>query len=111
MIIPRGDTSPSFEKRLKNDFGEVIDLSTVNDVLFHMRDENYNTIVDDNQSAGNVVINNEELGEVSYQWQSGDTDTIGTYRAEFVVEFSDGTTRTFPKRDSYIVNVTEEIND
>jgi hypothetical protein len=99
-----------FDKRLKNGRGEVIDLSSVTDVQFHMRDENYNTIVSDNL-AGNVGIIDEATGEVGYEWQSSDTDTIGTYFAEFTVEFSDGTVRTIPARGSYVIQIVDDIND
>jgi len=34
--------------------------------------------------------------EVSYDWQTGDTDTVGDYLAEFVVTYAGGTAGTFP---------------
>lgn len=109
-VISRGDTAPVFQRRLKNELGEVIDLNDVTDVDFHMRDERYESIVDDNLS-GNVQIADADKGEAAYEWQSGDTDAIGTYMAEFVITFSDGTQRTFPQRGSYTIEIMEDIND
>ena len=35
-------------------------------------------------------------GQVSYAWQTNDTSTVGSYRAEVEVTWSDGTLQTFP---------------
>lgn len=108
--IKRGDTAPALNTRLFDRHGEVIDLSSVNDVSFYMRDVNYNTVISDNTAKGVSVVDGIN-GEVEYQWQQGDTDEIGSYAAEFEVEFSDGTIRTFPPIGHYDVEVTEDIND
>lgn len=108
--IHRGDTAPSFRRRLRNDIGETVPLTNAQEVDFHMRSLDYDTTVDDN-TTGNVSIVDGPSGEVQYSWQSGDTDSVGTYRAEFVVTFSDGTIRTFPVGGTYTIIVTEDIND
>ena len=110
FTIKRGDTAPAFDKSLKMSSGEPVDLEGFTEVDFHMRDDDYNTVVDDDTS-GAVVVVIPTSGDVSYQWQSGDTETLGSYKAEFVVTFSDGTTQSFPRYGMYDVEVTEDIDD
>lgn len=108
--IKRGDTNPPFEKRLRNEFGEPIDLSAVADVGFNMRDENYNIIVSDD-TAGSVSILDASTGVVEYDWGASDTTDVGSYKAEFVVDFGADGIRSFPADDHYDIEITEDIND
>lgn len=108
--IKRGDTNPPLAKQLRNAGGEVVPLSNVVEVSFHMRDENYNTIVDDDTN-GNVTIVDAVKGKVKYEWVSGDTSDVGSYKAEFAVDFGSGRIRTFPAGGNYSVEVVEDIND
>ncbi len=109
-FIKRGDTNPPFDKRLRSESGEPEDLSAVDGVSFHLRDENYNTIVSDN-TAGNVAITDAATGVVEYTWQTGDTSDIGSYKAEFVVDFGTDGTRSYPADGHYDIEITEDIND
>lgn len=108
--IHRGDTAPAFRQRLRDDMGDVVSLSSAQEVEFHMRSIDYDITLSDD-TTGNVSIVDAASGEVEYSWQTGDTSTIGTYKAEFVVTFSDGSIRTFPVGNMYTVVVTEDIND
>jgi len=113
-FIKRGDTNPDFEKRLRNEVGEPVDLSSADDVTFIVQDQDYNNIISDNTS-GNVsyILDNEDnkTSRVKYSWQSGDTSTIGTYKGEFVVDFGTDGSRTFPSNGYYTINIVEDIND
>jgi hypothetical protein len=108
--IKRGDTAPAFEKSLNDELGQPVNLDGLTELDFHMRDENYETVVDDD-TTGNVSVENVVSGDVSYQWQSGDTDTLGSYKAEFVVTYDDGTIQSFPRNGMYDIEVTEDIDD
>jgi hypothetical protein len=108
--IKRGDTAPTFDKRLREENGEPVNLTDFQEVDFHMRDDNYNTIVTADTS-NSVSVTLSSSGDVEYAWQSGDTDTLGSYKAEFVVTFSDGTTQSFPRRGMYSIEITEDIDD
>ena len=52
--------------------------------------------------AGNEILKapatviGAEIGRVQYDWQAGDTDATGSFRAEFDVTFSDGSNLTVP---------------
>jgi hypothetical protein len=108
--IHRGDTAPYFDKQLRNERGKIVDISNNTEVEFHMRDADYTVVIDDDTS-GNVSVEGAASGDVRYSWQASDTDTLGTYHAEFVVTFSDGRTRSFPVDGLYEVTVTEDIDD
>ena len=47
-------------------------------------------------------------GKLRYSWQGTDTDTAGTYRAEFEVVIS-GRKQTFPEDGYLVVNVLQDI--
>lgn len=57
-----------------------------------------------------ATINNASAGEVEYRWADGDTDTPGTYFAEWEVLWSDGTTETFPTVLADIVVVHGDLD-
>ena len=108
--IKRGDTNPAFSKRLRTNSGEPIDLSSVVDVGFNLRDENYNVVVSDDTN-GAVTIVDATTGQVEYDWQASDTTDIGSYQAEFVVDFGTDGTRSFPQDDNYHIEIVGDIND
>jgi len=110
QYIKRGDTYPSFEKRLRKETGEPVDLNGVDGVGFNMRDSNYNVIVTDDTN-GRVTVEDADAGVVSYEWQVSDTTDIGSYKAEFVVDFGTDGKRSFPADDHYDIEITEDIND
>jgi len=109
-FIKRGDTKPSFEKRLRSSSGEPEQFTDSDVVSIHIRDENYNVIVSDD-TTGNVNVTDKETGVVEYNWQSGDTSDIGSYKAEFVVDFNSGGSRSYPADGYYDIEITEDIDD
>jgi hypothetical protein len=110
FTIHRGDTAPAFEKNITDSLGHVVDLSSVDEVEFHMEDEFENVVVTDDTS-GNVFITDESAGVVEYEWKSGDTEEVGSYNAEFVVEYSDGTKQSFPYGTEYRIVIIGDIDD
>jgi hypothetical protein len=115
QYIKRGDTHPPFEKRLRNELGEPIDLSEVNGIEFHLRDENYNVVVSDD-TTGRVTNLQKDLQSsptafVEYNWRASDTTEIGSYKAEFVVDFGTDGSRSFPADGNYDIEIVEDIND
>lgn len=47
-----------------------------------------------------------DTGKVEHEWVDGETDTVGDYRVDFVVEFPAGP-RTFPDDDFVYVQINE----
>jgi hypothetical protein len=54
-------------------------------------------------------IVNEATGIVQYNWVADDTDTVGSFQAEFEVTYSDGTIETFPNNGYIRVEITDDI--
>jgi hypothetical protein len=104
FTIKQNDTAPSVEAVLKNSAGSAVDLTgaTVN---FHMKDLSGTVVV-----AAAASVTDDIGGTVQYDWIAADTDTAGTFYAEFEVEYPDGTIETFPNTGSVAVNIVKELN-
>lgn len=104
FYIKRNDTSPAMLASLQDANADAVDLSG-GSVRFHMWPISSQVVKVD----ANAVIVTAQQGEVRYNWQAADTDTIGSYQAEFEVTYSDGTIETFPN-DGYIrVEIIKDI--
>jgi len=96
FYIKQNDTSPSMVATLQDADGDVIVLTGAS-VRFHMR-----TIGSTNATVdAAAVIVDETNGIVRYDWDAADTDTVGSYQAEFEVTYADASIETFPN-DGYI---------
>lgn len=102
--IKQNDTSPSLQATLKDSTQTPVDLTGAT-VMFHMKSVD-GTIKVDSQ----MTITNEAGGVVQYDWQSGDTDTVGTYYVEFEVTYADSSVETFPNNGNRAVSVVRELN-
>jgi len=104
FTIKQNDTSPSIQATLKDASGSAIDLSGAN-VSFHMKPLSGDIKVD-----SSMTITDATNGVVRYDWQSTDTDTVGTYLVEFEVTYSDNSVETFPNNRNLVVNVVRQLN-
>ncbi len=104
FTIKQNDTSPSIQATLKDASGSAIDLSGAS-VSFHMKPLSGDIKVD-----SSMTITDATGGVVRYDWQSTDTDTVGTYLVEFEVTYSDNSVETFPNNGNLIVNVVRQLN-
>jgi len=104
--IKQGDTRPLLEAQLQ-DASDCSPRSLVqaDTVTFHMRDVDTGSVV----VEGSGTILDAQQGIVYYEWNSGDTDTAGRFKAEFEVTYADGGIETFPNYGDITVYVTEEI--
>lgn len=103
--IKSGDTRPTLEAQLLDEERQPRDLSLVDVVNFHMKQVDSQEVVVD--ATGSVF--NDSEGKVIYEWSSGDTDTIGRHEAEFEIQYSNGTTETFPNNGFIEVYITEDL--
>ena len=110
FYLKQNDERPVFVVALKDDFGEsteaAVNLTTAGSVVFNMR-ESGGTAVKINRVAGSIT--DAANGEVTYDWTSGDTDTVGTYEMECEVVWNDGKAETFPNNDYWEVSIVDDI--
>lgn len=106
--ITQGDTSPSLVTTLWGG-SDSIDLSNVKEVKFIMENR-YEKVVIDQGLQENVNLVDASDGTVEYVFGDGQTDDVGSYSAEFEVEFNNGSVETFPTGDNKItVEVVEQV--
>lgn len=108
--IKEGDTSPSLEVQLYDGDTPKTDLDTAV-VGFRMQHQQ-----DDVSVSGLCAIEDIDDAVVTYIWDDGDTDVVGRYDAEFILDYGVpenmnefDTDETFPS-DGYItIDVTETL--
>lgn len=102
--IKQNDTSPSLQVSLKDASLQPILLTSAN-VRFHMKSVDGTLKID-----APMTITSAVTGTCRYDWQAGDTDTVGTYYVEFEVTYADASVETFPNNGSKTVKVVRELN-
>lgn len=102
--IKQNDTSPSLQATLKDASGTAIALTGAS-VRFHMKALDGTVKVD-----AAMAITNASGGVVQYNWQTGDTNTVGSYSVEFEVTYSDSTIETFPNNQNLTISVVRELS-
>lgn len=104
FYIKQNDTSPSMLATLQDASGNAVDLTAAS-IRFHLRPISSSTVKVDEAATIVTAVD----GIVRYDWQASDTDTIGSYQAEFEVTYADTTIETFPN-DGYVrVEVISDI--
>jgi len=104
VYMKENDTAPPIEAQFEDDNGDPVDISSNNSVTFKLHDDN-ELIID-----AAAVVTDGPNGKVEYNWQDGDLDEEGEYKAEFELEYSDGTVETFPNTDYILVKVIEDLD-
>jgi len=102
--IKQNDTSPSLQVTLKDSSLVVVNLTGAT-VRFHMKSVDGTLKVD-----ASMTVTSALGGVCQYNWQAGDTDTVGTYYVEFEVTYADASVETFPNNGSKAVKVVRELN-
>lgn len=105
FYIKQGDRSPGLGAFCRFADGTAQDLTACT-VVFSMRKRGTTTA---KVSAASAVIVAAATGEVRYDWGTTDTDTNGTYDAEFEVTLGSGRKITFPNDGYLTVEVTDDI--
>lgn len=104
FYIKQNDTGPSMLVTLQDANDNGVDITGAS-VRFHLRPISSSTVKVD--QAATIVTAADGL--VRYDWQAADTDTIGSYQAEFEVTYADASIETFPN-DGYIrVEIISDI--
>lgn len=98
ITIKQNDTVPALEAQLVNADGTAIDL-TLCSVWLHMG----------NKINAVSEITDAIKGWVKYAWQTGDTDTVGLYKAEFEIKYPDGAIQTVPNDGYFLIQIVNEL--
>jgi len=105
FTIKQNDSSPAMLATLQDAGGDAVSVNG-GSVRFHMRPIGSTQVTID-QAA---VIVTPLSGLVRYNWQAGDTATVGSYQVEFEVTYADATVETFPN-DGYVrVEIIADIS-
>ena len=102
--IKQNDTSPSLEATLSDANLVPVNITSAT-VMLHMKAIGGDVVLDEQ-----MTVTDAEGGVVQYDWQAGDTATVGTYYVEFEVTYSDGSIETFPNTGSLPLVITRELN-
>ena len=104
FYIRRNDRRPILVAELSDEDGPV-DLSAASAVEFHMSSAIGSTA----KIEAAATVSNATEGEVTYTWVTGDTDTAGSYLAEFEVTWTDGTQESYPDPGYFLIVVSEDL--
>jgi hypothetical protein len=103
--LKQNDTSPTLDAILTDANGDPVDVTNAT-VRFHMMQIGATTLKID--AAASVIDG--AAGHVRYALREGDTDTPGSYKAEYEVTFLDGSIETFKNTpDQLRVVITPEL--
>jgi hypothetical protein len=105
FYIKQNDRLQALVRTFKNSDNSAIDLTLATSVTFRMIPLN-SSVPKVNAAA---TVTDAAAGEVTYQWAAGDTDTPGTYRAEYQVEFAGVTPLTVPTKSDFYIYVEPEL--
>lgn len=103
--IKQDDLLPEPEATLYDALGSVVDLTSAVSVKFLMRRADTGAVKVN--AAADVVT--AALGLVKYTWIGTDTDTAGSYQAEWEVTWSGSRKQTFPTKGFDVVVVYEDV--
>lgn len=104
FTVKQNDTRPAIQAVIS-----AAPTDVISSVTFTMADKTGTRKV--NAASGTIVNqpSSTAQAQVKYQWQVGDTDTVGTYYAEFRCTFNDGRIETYPNNKTLVVEVTKAL--
>lgn len=103
--IKKGDTLPALECVIQAPAGSALDLTSAVAVKFIMSPRAGGTPKVDR--AATIVTPGE--GRVKHVWQAADTDTAGSFIAEWEVDWGGGNKQTFPRSDYIAIQIIKDL--
>lgn len=102
FYIKRNDHRPPIEAALKQANGAPINLEHAT-VKFIMSNDAGIKV----EAPAQII--DATNGVVKYDWQEGDTDTAGSYQAEFEITFQDEDLMTVPNAEYIIITILSDL--
>lgn len=112
FYLKRGDTYPDMVVQLLNEDDEPVNLTGAT-VLGRISEPSSGNLMIE-RAADVITQTGDDIGKISFEWEDGDSDILGTYRVEWRVTFSNGKIATFPRgsgADLYNQLIIQEIVD
>lgn len=103
FVLKKGDTSPVLEATFKDYDGTAVSIISATVKILVKTLDGVSVV----NSA--MTITDGINGVAEYGWQSGDTDTAGTYKVEFEVTFDNGSVETFPNTGYEMLVIKEDL--
>ena len=103
--IKQGDTRPVLAATLLAG-GNIVNLTSASTVKFTMTNSAGSVVVD---LASCNIVSPMTNGQVTYTWQSADTETAGEFQGEFKVTWADSSIQRFPNRVNFQVIITPNL--
>ena len=100
FVLKAYDRLPSIQATLS------ADLTTAVSVDFIMRPAAGGTV---KVNADAVIVDAAE-GVVRYDWEAADTDTAGSYKAEWEVHWPSSKTQTFPTATYHTIDILADLD-
>ncbi len=88
------------------DAGEPVDLTNVSEVRLLLKNRTAGLKVD---ALMEKADQEDEPGVVTYEWQDGDTDTVGTFLGEIQVLWPGQKPMTFPAKGNFQVRINRDL--
>lgn len=101
--IKQNDTAPVLDAILKDSDDVVVDVTGAS-IRFIMSAIDGTIKVND---TGTVIDG--AAGHVRYEWVAADTDTTGTYIAEWEVTYPNSTIETFPSSGYFEIRIMDDL--
>ncbi len=112
FTIKRNDLLPLLEAILKDADDNPVDLTDATGVVFHMREEDTETLKID--GVDGAIDSNPQTGKVSFVWRwldpDFDTDTSGIFLGEFEVTWTGGKIQTFPSQGYISIEIVDDLS-
>ena len=99
------DRLPAIQATLLTD-GAPVDLTTATGVKFIMK-SSVGSVIKVNSAATVVTA---PSGVVRYDWLAVDTDTPGSYQAEWQVTWANGKPQTFPTTTYHTIDILADLD-
>lgn len=100
FFLKKGDSRPGLGYRVPT---AIPDIDTV---TFSMKSPTGSLVIDKQPATFSTVGGKTRF---LYQWQAGDSATVGDHIAEFEVTYEDGGVESFPNGDNITVRITESV--
>jgi hypothetical protein len=103
FVVRKGDRLPPIVATLKDSEGVAVNLTGAT-VVFHLRPTRGGTV----KVNAAATVTSAAGGVVTYEWAAADTDTAGTFYAEYEVNWG-GLKQSFPNPGFVKVTITDEL--